>query len=82
MFDPKHRIVSAAPFRDLVVHHALHAVLGEIFERADSFTNPMPIARARARTARWDDMRSFGIDFVMCFAVTFIDISPRLITKF
>ena len=31
--DPKPRMVSAAPFRDRVVHHALHAVIGPIFER-------------------------------------------------
>jgi retron-type reverse transcriptase len=30
--DPKKRIVSAAPFRDRVVHHALCAVVGPIFE--------------------------------------------------
>ena len=30
--DPKPRRVSAAPFRDRVVHHALHAVIGPIFE--------------------------------------------------
>ncbi|MBA2628132.1 MAG: RNA-directed DNA polymerase [Gemmatimonadales bacterium] len=31
--DPKKRIVSAAPFRDRVVHHALCAVIEPIFER-------------------------------------------------
>ncbi len=30
--DPKERLVSAAPFRDRVVHHALCAVTGPIFE--------------------------------------------------
>jgi retron-type reverse transcriptase len=30
--EPKKRIVSAAPFRDRVVHHALCAVVGPIFE--------------------------------------------------
>jgi RNA-directed DNA polymerase len=30
--DPKRRIVSAAPFRDRVVHHALCAVVEPIFE--------------------------------------------------
>lgn len=40
--DPKRRLVSAAPFRDRVVHHALHAVIGPIFERGfidDSYAN-------------------------------------------
>lgn len=33
IFDPKHRIVSAAPFRDRVVHHALMTVVAPLFER-------------------------------------------------
>lgn len=32
VWDPKHRIVSAAPFRDRVVHHALCAAVEPIFE--------------------------------------------------
>lgn len=39
---PKHRIVSAAPFRDRVVHHALINVIGPLFERGfigHSFAN-------------------------------------------
>lgn len=42
VFDPKHRVVSAAPFRDRVVHHALCAVCEPIFERGfifDSYAN-------------------------------------------
>jgi retron-type reverse transcriptase len=40
--DPKPRMVSAAPFRDRVVHHALCAVIGCIFAKGfidDSFAN-------------------------------------------
>jgi hypothetical protein len=40
--DPKRRLVSAAPFRDRVVHHALCNVIEPIFERAfigDSYAN-------------------------------------------
>ena len=32
IFDPKHRVISAAPYRDRVVHHALCRVLEPIFE--------------------------------------------------
>ena len=42
VFDPKHRVVSAAPFRDRVVHHAFCAVCEPIFERGfihDSYAN-------------------------------------------
>ena len=40
--EPKRRLVSAAPFRDRVVHHAVHAVVGPLFERgfiAHSYAN-------------------------------------------
>jgi retron-type reverse transcriptase len=40
--DPKRRVVSAAPFRDRVVHHALYDVVGPIFELGfihDSYAN-------------------------------------------
>ncbi len=40
--DPKRRLISAAPFRDRVAHHALCNVIGPIFERTfigDSYAN-------------------------------------------
>ncbi len=40
--DPKHRLISAAPFRNRVVHHALCRVIEPIFERTfigDSYAN-------------------------------------------
>ena len=40
--DPKKRLISAAPFRDRVAHHALVAVIEPIFERqfiSDSYAN-------------------------------------------
>jgi len=42
IYDPKPRLISAAPFRDRVVHHALVRVIEPIFERsfiADSYAN-------------------------------------------
>jgi len=42
IFDPKHRLVSAAPFRDRVVHHALCTACNPIMERSfifDSYAN-------------------------------------------
>lgn len=33
IFDPKHRVISALPFRDRIAQHALCAVIGPIFER-------------------------------------------------
>ena len=40
--EPKRRLISAAPFRDRVVHHALCNVLEPVFERSfifDSYAN-------------------------------------------
>ncbi len=40
--EPKRRMISAAPYRDRVVHHALCHIIGPIFERtfiADSYAN-------------------------------------------
>ena len=63
IFDPKHRIVSAAPFRDRVVHHAFCAVCEPIFERGfvhDSFANRKGKGTHRA-VARYETFRDrFG----------------------
>ncbi|MDP3001138.1 MAG: hypothetical protein Q8N47_26890, partial [Bryobacterales bacterium] len=40
--DPKKRLISAAPYRDRVVHHALCTVIEPVFERGfiyDSYAN-------------------------------------------
>lgn len=42
IFDPKKRMISAAPFRDRVVHHAICNIIHPIFERTfifDSYAN-------------------------------------------
>lgn len=42
IYSPKHRMISAAPFRDRVVHHALINVIGPLMERSmifDSYAN-------------------------------------------
>lgn len=57
--DPKRRTVGAAPFRDRVVHHALYAVIGPIFERgfvADSYANRTGFGTHRA-LARYEHHR-------------------------
>ena len=59
IFDPKHRIVSAAPFRDRVVHHAFCAVCEPIFERGfihDSYANRVGKGTHRA-IARYERFR-------------------------
>lgn len=57
--DPKRRVVSAAPFRDRVVHHALYAVIGPLFERGfihDSYANRTGYGTHRA-IARFEQYR-------------------------
>ena len=59
VFDPKHRVVSAAPFRDRVVHHAFCAVCEPIFERGfifDSYANRIGKGTHRA-IARYEEFR-------------------------
>lgn len=49
--DPKRRLISAAPFRDRVVHHALCNVIEPIFERSfvsDSYANRVGKGNHRA----------------------------------
>ena len=57
--DPKHRVVSAAPFRDRVVHHAFCTVCEPIFERGfiyDSYANRRGKGTHRA-VARYEAFR-------------------------
>ena len=59
IFDPKHRMVSAAPFRDRVVHHAFCAVCEPLFEHgfiADSYANRKGKGTHRA-IARYEAFR-------------------------
>ena len=59
VFDPKHRMVSAAPFRDRVVHHTFCAVCEPIFERGfifDTYANRSGKGTHRA-VARYEKFR-------------------------
>ena len=59
IFDPKHRVVSAAPFRDRVAHHAFCAVVEPVFERGfvhDSYANRKGKGTHRA-VARYEKFR-------------------------
>jgi retron-type reverse transcriptase len=72
--DPKKRIVSAAPFRDRVVHHALCAVVEPIFERGfidHTFANRIGKGTHRAIEAyeRYRDRHAYVLrcDIYRCF---------------
>ena len=68
IFDPKHRVVSAAPFRDRVVHHAFCAVCEPIFERGfihDSYANRVGKGTHRA-VARYERFRNRARHVLRC----------------
>lgn len=51
IIEPKRRMISAAPYRDRVVHHALCNVIGPIFEKtfiSDSYANRLNFGSHRA----------------------------------
>ncbi len=57
---PKRRVVSAAPFRDRVVHHAVHSVVAPLFERGfihHSYANRVGKGTHRAVT-RYEHLRN------------------------
>jgi len=61
IFDPKCRMISAAPYRDRVVHHALCAIIQPIFERTfvdDSYANRIGFGTHRALRRYIDFMRT------------------------
>ena len=66
--DPKHRVVSVAPFRDRVVHHALCAVCEPIFDRGfihDSYANRSGKGTHRA-IARYEVFRDRVRNVLRC----------------
>ena len=68
IFDPKHRMVSAAPFRDRVVHHAFCAVCEPVFERGfvhDSYANRVGKGTHRA-VARYERFRDRSRHVLRC----------------
>lgn len=51
IIDPKPRLISAAPYRDRVVHHALCNIIGPIFEKTfipDSYAISYLVSLARS----------------------------------
>jgi RNA-directed DNA polymerase len=73
--DPKRRLISAAPFRDRVVHHALCQVIEPIFERrfiCDSYANRVGKGTHRALDRCQEFSRRYRYvlqgDIEQCFA--------------
>jgi len=64
IFDPQKRMISAAPFRDRVVHHALCNIIGPIFERTfvnESYANRVGKGTHRAvdQYQRWSRRKKY-----------------------
>ena len=60
--EPKHRLISAAPFRDRVVHHALCNLIEPIFERSfifDSYANRIGKGTHRALNRAQEFARAY-----------------------
>ena len=79
--DPKPRMISAAPFRDRVVQHALCAAIDPVFERGfihDSYAN----RKGKGRIARLRAMSRIADAIAMFCAATSSGFFPASIMKF
>lgn len=80
--DPKRRLISAAPFRDRVVHHALCNVLEPIFERKfifDSYANRLGKGTHRALDRCTQFLRRFDYVLPMDVRQFFPSIDHRIL---
>lgn len=81
--DPKPRMVSAAPFRDRVVHHALCAVVEPIFERGfifDSYANRLGKGTHRA-ISRYERFRDRAAYVLRCDIYRFFPAIDHAVLK-
>ncbi len=75
--DPKRRLISAAPFRDRVVHHALCNLIEPIFERsfiADSYANRVGKGTHRAL----DRCQEFTRRYRYCLSLDVVRFFPAI----
>ena len=78
--EPKTRLISAAPFRDRVVHHALYNVLAPIFEPTfvpDSYA----CRKGKERTRPWTASPTSPAGAAIFFIVTYRSIFRPSITR-
>ena len=72
IFDPKERLISAAPFEDRVAQHALCAVIGPIFEATmlpRTFACRLGKGTHRAAIALQSDLRRLNLDDGQLYAL-------------
>ena len=73
--EPKRRLISAAPFRDRVVHHALCQVIEPIWERR-FISIAMPTGSEKARTAPSTAPRNSPAATPMCCSAMCVSSFP------
>lgn len=81
--EPKRRLISAAPYRDRVVHHALIRVIGPLFERnfvTDSYANRIGKGTHRAADRCQEFARRFAY-VLQCDIVKFFPSVDHQILK-
>ncbi|MEL6526933.1 MAG: hypothetical protein AAFQ07_14610, partial [Chloroflexota bacterium] len=77
IFEPKQRKISAAPFRDRVVHHALCNLIEPVFDRrfiADSYANRIK----RGTHAAVDRLQAFSQQYTYCLRMDIVKHFPSL----
>lgn len=75
--EPKRRLISAAPFRDRVVHHALCNVIEPIFERVfipDSYAN----RKGKGTHKAIDRVQQFARYYPYCLRLDIVQHFPSL----
>lgn len=82
IYEPKKRMISAAPFTDRIVHHCLINVIGPIFEPTFIHQSYANRGLAKARTGQFGMCRMPCASIAMCCSATLKNISLRLITGF
>lgn len=77
IFEPKQRKISAAPFRDRVVHHALCNLIEPVFDRrfiADSYANRI----GKGTHAAVDRLQAFNQQYHYCLRMDIVKHFPSL----
>ncbi len=77
IFDPKPRLISAAPFRDRVVHHALCRVIEPLFDRRFIF-DTYACRKGKGTHAAIDRARAFSAQYPYVLKCDIEHFFPRM----
>ena len=82
--DPKRRMISAAPLRDRVVHHAICNVIEPLWERrfvSESFANRRGKGSSAARDHFWSGIRKYRFVFRLDFMKFFPSMDHEILKR-